>query len=74
MKANEESYTAIDFAGMIKSYEGLLIMLDFYKHNFHLVQQIFALNSAGKPDWRATNLELDHSESLESPWVITRVH
>ena len=46
---NSEDYTAIDFAGMHKSFECLLIMILYFRENFHILHLVFSFDKNGKP-------------------------
>ena len=49
LKPNAEDYTPIDFAGMHKSFEALIIMIEYFKTNFHILELVFSVDVKGKP-------------------------
>jgi hypothetical protein len=75
---NSEDYTVIDFAGMHKAFECLLIMIVYFRENFHILQLIFSYDKQGKmiPNNESiTNKDLNDEKLLDNnpPWTITRV-
>ena len=75
---NEDDYTAIDFAGMHKSFEALIIMIQYFQQNFHILDLVFSVDKKGKPfkcqGETTDNQGKEDEDDLNYPWTITRVN